>query len=46
MPLDLSSLGNVVVRLHEELSRHPREPADEQVRDGLIQRFEFTYELA
>jgi nucleotidyltransferase substrate binding protein (TIGR01987 family) len=23
-----------------------REPKDEQVRDGLIQRFEFTYELS
>ncbi|HTT80316.1 MAG TPA: HI0074 family nucleotidyltransferase substrate-binding subunit [Stellaceae bacterium] len=45
MPLDLSSLGNAVVRLREGLSRHLREPADEQLRDGLIQRFEFTYEL-
>ena len=26
--------------------RHQREPGDEQVRDGLIQRFEFTYELS
>ena len=23
-----------------------QEPADEQLRDGLIQRFEFTYELS
>jgi nucleotidyltransferase substrate binding protein (TIGR01987 family) len=28
------------------LARCEREPADEQIRDGLIQRFEFTYELS
>ena len=33
-------------RLREGLARCEREPADEQVRDGLIQRFEFTYELS
>lgn len=45
MTLDLSSLGNAVARLRERLARHRREPGDEQLRDGLIQRFEFTYEL-
>jgi nucleotidyltransferase substrate binding protein (TIGR01987 family) len=44
--LDITSLGNAVRRLREGLARHRREPADEQVRDGLIQRFEFTYELS
>lgn len=44
--LDISSLGNAVRRLREGLARHQREPADEQLRDGLIQRFEFTYELS
>ena len=33
-------------RLREGLVRYEREPADEQIRDGLIQRFEFTYELS
>jgi nucleotidyltransferase substrate binding protein (TIGR01987 family) len=37
---------NAVARLQEGLERHRREPADDQLRDGLIQRFEFTYELA
>jgi nucleotidyltransferase substrate binding protein (TIGR01987 family) len=46
MPLDITSLDNAVQRLREGLARHQREPADEQVRDGLIQRFEFTYELS
>ena len=45
MNLDTSSLGNAVRRRREGLARHQREPADEQIRDGLIQRFEFTYEL-
>jgi nucleotidyltransferase substrate binding protein (TIGR01987 family) len=35
-----------VQRLREGLARCQREPGDEQVRDGLIQRFEFTYELS
>jgi nucleotidyltransferase substrate binding protein (TIGR01987 family) len=45
MKLDTSSLGNAVRSLREGLARSEREPADEQIRDGLIQRFEFTYEL-
>jgi nucleotidyltransferase substrate binding protein (TIGR01987 family) len=45
MPLDINPLVNAVGRLREGLERHQREPADEQLRDGLIQRFEYTYEL-
>ena len=45
MKLDITSLGNAVRRLREGRDRYQREPADEQLRDGLIQRFEFTYEL-
>jgi nucleotidyltransferase substrate binding protein (TIGR01987 family) len=46
MKLDITSLGNAVQRLREGLARHKREPKDEQLRDGLIQRFEFAYELS
>src|ERR1700761_6948229 len=46
MKLDTTSLGHAVRRLREGLARYEREPADEQLRDGLIQRFEFTYELS
>ncbi len=46
MQLDTTSLGNAMRRLPEGLARYEREPADEQIRDGLIQRFEFTYELS
>jgi nucleotidyltransferase substrate binding protein (TIGR01987 family) len=46
MPLDSTPLRNAVQRLREGLARHQAEPTDEQLRDGLIQRFEFTYELS
>jgi nucleotidyltransferase substrate binding protein (TIGR01987 family) len=46
VPLDLTPLINAIGRLSEGLARHRRDPADEQLRDGLIQRFEFTYELS
>jgi len=46
MKLDTTSLGNAVRRLREGLARYQREPMDEQIRDGLIPRFEFTYELS
>jgi nucleotidyltransferase substrate binding protein (TIGR01987 family) len=46
MPLDATPLENAVQRLREGLARHRSEPNDEQLRDGLIQRFEFTYELS
>jgi nucleotidyltransferase substrate binding protein (TIGR01987 family) len=45
-PLDISTLASAVTRLREGLDRHRKEPQDEQLRDGLIQRFEFTYELS
>ena len=46
MALDFTSLDNAVARLEEGLRRHLAEPTDTQLRDGLIQRFEFTYDLA
>jgi nucleotidyltransferase substrate binding protein (TIGR01987 family) len=46
MALDATPLRNAVQRLREGLARHRAEPMDEQLRDGLIQRFEFTYELS
>ena len=46
MKLDISSFVNAVRRLREGLVRYERDATDEQIRDGLIQRFEFTYELS
>lgn len=44
MSLDLSPLRNAVARLAEGLERYESDTSDTQIRDGLIQRFEFTYE--
>lgn len=46
MTLDLSPLVNAVIRLEEGLDRYQKNSEDDQIRDGLIQRFEFTYEIA
>jgi nucleotidyltransferase substrate binding protein (TIGR01987 family) len=46
MALDFSPLVKAVTRLDEGLARHLADPSDEQLRDGLIQRFEFTYDLS
>ena len=46
MPLDPTPLANAIARLREGLRRHEQDPTDEQIRDGLIQRFEFTYDIA
>ena len=46
MKFDPTRFSNAVGRLREGLQRCESEPRDEQLRDGLIQRFEFTYELA
>lgn len=46
MAIDLTSFSNALDRLHEGMERYGREPNDAQLRDGVIQRFEFTYDLA
>src|SRR5947209_1783817 len=43
--LDITSLVRAIGQLEAGLARHRQEPADEQLRAGLIQRFEYTYEL-
>jgi nucleotidyltransferase substrate binding protein (TIGR01987 family) len=46
MNQDISSLIKAITRLDAGLTRYQSDIDDEQIRDGLIQRFEFTYELA
>lgn len=46
MTLDFTSFNNAIVRLREGLVRYDSDTTDMQIRDGLIQRFEFTYEIA
>ena len=46
MRLDVSPLIRAITRLEEGLIRYHTDVTDTQIRDGLIQRFEFTYELS
>jgi len=44
--LDLSSLNKALERLNEGYERYLSDVRDLQIRDGLIQRYEFTYEIS
>lgn len=46
MTIIIEPLLNATKRLTEGLVRYQQDISDEQIRDGLIQRFEFTYELS
>ena len=46
MALDISPFTNAITRLDEGIARYQTDISDKQIRDGLIQRFEFTYELS
>ena len=46
MTLDFTPLANAVSRLAEGLASYLSDTSDTQIRDGLIQRFEFTYDLS
>ena len=46
MKIEITALANAVQRLREGPARCNQQPNDEQLRGGLIQRFEFTYELS
>lgn len=43
--IDYSPLGRAILRLNEGLDALRREPENMLYRDGVIQRFEFTYGL-
>ena len=43
--LDLSSLENAHASLGKAIQRSKDNPQDEELRDAVIQRFEYTYEL-
>lgn len=44
--LDLSTLHKALGRLDEGYQRYLLDVLDLQIRDGLIQRYEFTYEIS
>lgn len=45
MALDLSSLNKAINNMERAVNRSQRTPDDEELRDAVIQRFEYTYEL-
>ena len=49
MPADkpnIAPFGRAIERLKEGIVRYYQDIEDEQIRDGLIKRFEFTYQLS
>ena len=46
MTLDITPLHKAIARLEEGLLRYQLDISDTQIRDGLVQRFEFTYEIS
>ena len=46
MALDFTPLVAALARLEEGQTRYLRDTSDQQIRDGLVQRFEFTYDLS
>lgn len=44
--LELSPFQNALQRLEEGYVRYTQDVSDIQIRDGLVQRFEFTYEIS
>lgn len=46
MTIDISPFEKAIDRLDEGLRRYQQDVTDDQIRDWLIQRFEYTYELS
>jgi nucleotidyltransferase substrate binding protein (TIGR01987 family) len=46
MTLDITPLTAAIQRLQSGYARCVLHPEDDQLRDGVIQRFEYTYELS
>lgn len=44
--LDITNFENAILRLEEGFTAYQADTSQMLVRDGLIQRFEFTYELS
>ncbi len=44
--LNIEPFSKAVQRLEEGIDRYRHDIGDIQIRDGLVQRFEFTYELS
>jgi hypothetical protein len=46
MELDISALERAIARLEEAVAAYQRDTSQSLIRDGLVQRFEFTYEIS
>jgi nucleotidyltransferase substrate binding protein (TIGR01987 family) len=45
MEIDISALERAIARLEEAVGVYRRDTSQSLIRDGLVQRFEFTYEI-
>jgi nucleotidyltransferase substrate binding protein (TIGR01987 family) len=46
MELDISALQRAIIRLEEAVTTYQQDTSQSLIRDGLVQRFEFTYEIS
>jgi len=46
MTLDISALDRAITGLEEAVAVYQRDPSQTLIRDGLVQRSEFTYEIS
>jgi nucleotidyltransferase substrate binding protein (TIGR01987 family) len=46
MELDISALERAIARLEEAMEAYRKDTTQTLIRDGLVQRFEFTYEIS
>lgn len=46
MKLDISALERAILRLEEAVTAYERDTSQSLIRDGLVQRFEFAYEIS
>ena len=46
MDIDISPLERAIARLEEAVATYQQDTTRTLIRDGLVQRFEFTYEIA
>ena len=46
MELDISALERAITRLQEAVEAYQKDTTQSLIRDGLIQRFEFTYDIS
>jgi nucleotidyltransferase substrate binding protein (TIGR01987 family) len=46
MEIDISALERIITRLEEAVAAYQQDTAQSLIRDGLVQRFEFTYEIS